>query len=443
VHFLLLSCLPPNIKPKMQLSAGQGKIFVLRCFGLAHPVPRTGPTIFQRDFGDFSKMNAPLASCQLIETTDDLESLARRLAREKRLSVDLEADSLFHYQEKVCLLQLADTTGCYLLDTLKISDCSALGPLFEDPEIQKIFHGSDYDIRSLYRDFRLTVRNLFDTELAARFLGRRETGLEASLGSYFQVQLDKKFQRTDWSKRPLTPPMLEYAASDVAYLIPLARSLEENLAALGRLTWVIEEGDWLCRARPQPPYQGPWFLRFKGARQMDPRSLAVLEKVLAFRQERAEARDRPVFKIMGADPIREVVEKKPRFLDELMGIKGLSPKMIDRMGEGLIEAVRQGLDVPEEDLPRFPRTRKPPTSAAVGQKVTSLKQWREAKAQELQLEPGLLLNNALIEQVALLHPAGVEELDRIPELRLWQKRNFGEEIVQAQREPGQQHRKES
>lgn len=376
-------------------------------------------------------MPPPLTSYRLIDTTEALQDLAAALARVESLAVDLEADSLYHYQEKVCLLQIGDGVGHYLVDTLQIPDCSSLGPIFEAPQIRKIFHGADYDIRSLYRDFRITVRNLFDTEMAARFLGRRETGLEALLGSHFQIQLDKKYQRTDWSKRPLTPPMLEYAAADVAYLIPLARSLEENLVLLGRREWVREEGEWLCRVRPQPPYAGPLFLRFKGAREMDPRSLAILEQLLVFRQERAEARDRPVFKIMGADPLKELVSRKPESLDQLQGIKGLSTKMIDRLGEGLIEAVRRGLETPADDLPRFPRSRKPPVPAAVGPRVKALKQWRETRARELQLEPGLLLNNAGIEQIAILNPVRPEELDRLPELRNWQKQNFGEEIVLA------------
>jgi ribonuclease D len=225
--------------------------------------------------------------------------------------------------------------------------------------------------------------------------------------------------------------MLEYAAADVAYLIPLARSLEESLVALGRLDWVTEEGDWLCRVRPQPLYAGPLFLRFKGARELDPRSLSVLEHLLAFRQERAAARDRPVFKTLGADPIKELVLRKPETLDQLQGIKGLTPKLVARLGEGLLEAVRRGLAVPESDRPRFPRTRKPPVPALMGLRVKSLKQWREQRAKELQLEPGLLLNNALIDQVSLLNPARPEELDQILELRNWQKRNFGAEIVQA------------
>lgn len=376
-------------------------------------------------------MNPPLAAYRLIESTAELEALAGSLGRVKTLAVDLEADSLYHYQEKVCLLQLADGRGHYLVDPLKIPDCSSLAPVFADPEIRKIFHGADYDIRSLFRDFRITVRNLFDTELAARFLGRRETGLEALLGSHFQVQLDKRFQRTDWSKRPLTPPLLEYAAADVAYLIPLARTLEENLTLLGRREWVLEEGEWLCRVRPQSPPEGPLFLRFKGAREMDPRSLGVLEHLLAFRQERAAARDRPAFKIMGTDPLKELVSRKPESKEQMQGIPGLSAKMMDRMGDGLLAAVRRGLEMPEKDLPRFPRHRKPPVPAAVTLRVKALKQWREQQAQGLQLEPGLLLNNALIDQVAQLNPIRVADLERIPELRNWQKGNFGGEIVEV------------
>jgi ribonuclease D len=153
--------------------------------------------------------------------------------------------------------------------------------------------------------------------------------------------------------------------------------------------------------------------------------------LLAFRQERAAARDRPVFKTLGADPIKELVLRKPETLDQLQGIKGLTPKLVARLGEGLLEAVRRGLAVPESDRPRFPRTRKPPVPALMGLRIKSLKQWREQRAKELQLEPGLLLNNALIDQVALLNPARPEELDQILELRNWQKRNFGAEIVQA------------
>jgi ribonuclease D len=164
---------------------------------------------------------------------------------------------------------------------------------------------------------------------------------------------------------------------------------------------------------------------------MDPRSLGVLEHLLAFRQERAAARDRPAFKIMGTDPLKELVSRKPESLEQMQGIPGLSAKMIDRMGDGILAAIRRGLEMPEENLPRFPRHRKPPVPAAVTLRVKALKQWREQQAQVLQLEPGLLLNNALIDQVARLNPVRPADLDRIPELRNWQQANFGGEIVEA------------
>jgi hypothetical protein len=145
------------------------------------------------------------------------------------IGVDLEADSMHHYFEKVCLLQIATDSASYLMDPLALRDLSVLQPVFSNPRIRKIFHGADYDVRSLYRDFQVEVENLFDTQLACKFLGLRETGLDSLLRNRFQVELNKKFQRADWSQRPLSTEMLEYAAMDGGYLIPLAHMLKKEL----------------------------------------------------------------------------------------------------------------------------------------------------------------------------------------------------------------------
>jgi ribonuclease D len=296
---------------------------------------------------------------RLIETPQELKNLGVRLNQETSVALDLEGDSLYHYREKICLIQIAAGSECFLIDPLIISDLSPLALFLNNPEIRKILHGADYDIRSLYRDYQFQIQNLFDTESAARFLGLKETGLGAILGSRFQIHLDKRFQKTDWSKRPLTDPMLAYAAADVAYLIPLAQSLLTDLEALGRLPWVLEEGDRLGRVRFNPPYQGPLFLQFKGGRQLDSRSLGLLENLLQFRKAQAEKRDRPLFKILGADVLKALALEKPLNLDQLKGIKGLSAKLIERLGEGLIECLKQGLAIPETDLPRFPPSIRP------------------------------------------------------------------------------------
>jgi ribonuclease D len=232
-------------------------------------------------------MNGDTFSHEWIETLPRLEGAARILGQAKIIGVDLEADSMHHYFEKVCLLQIAMESASYVMDPLALKDLSVLRPVFSDPGIRKIFHGADYDVRSLYRDFGFEVENLFDTQLACKFLGFRENGLEALLRSRFHVELNKKYQRADWSQRPLSPEMVEYAAMDSRYLIPLARMLEKELEEKGRYSWVEEECLFMAKVRFMPPSHASLYLKVKGAFRLDPRSLAVLEALLGFRDAQA------------------------------------------------------------------------------------------------------------------------------------------------------------
>jgi len=142
------------------------------------------------------------ANYQFIEIGSELEKIARSFEKEKIIAVDLESDSMYHFKEKVCLIQMATKRNSILIDPLQIRNLSSIKPLFSNQNIKKIFHGADYDIRSLYRDFKIKVNNLFDTELACRFLGIKETGLEAVLKNFFRISLNKKYQKKDWSIRP-------------------------------------------------------------------------------------------------------------------------------------------------------------------------------------------------------------------------------------------------
>jgi len=185
----------------------------------------------------------------IIDSLSGLKEAAAALKKEKTIAVDLEADSMYHFKEKVCLVQMASTTLNLLIDPLSIMDLSPLKPLFSDTKIKKIFHGADYDVRSLYRDFKIEINNLFDTQLASMFLGIRETSLNAVVQSRFGVVLDKKYQKKDWSIRPLPKEMTDYAVQDVMYLIPLAKILEKELKKKKRLDWVKEECHGLSKVR--------------------------------------------------------------------------------------------------------------------------------------------------------------------------------------------------
>jgi ribonuclease D len=377
-------------------------------------------------------MDGNKISFEWIETLPRLEEAARILGQAKIIGVDLEADSMYHYFEKVCLLQIATESACYVVDPLAVRDLSALQPVFSNPRIRKVFHGADYDIRSLHRDFRLEVENLFDTQLACLFLGLRETGLEALLRSRFQVELNKKYQRADWSQRPLYPEMVEYAAMDGRYLIPLAHILEKELEEKGRLSWVEEECQFLSKVRFSPPSQDPLYLRVKGASILDPRSLAVLKALLEFREAQAQKSDLPPFKVLGNEPLLELAMKKPLRLEEMETGKGLSGKLINRYGIRLLQEIHRAMSIPGEELPIYPRKTWTDLPSPARQRVKALKTWRDRRAKDLGMEPGILLNNALIQDLALKNPRSIKEMEEIPGLKKWRQNQFGREILAAQ-----------
>ncbi len=366
-----------------------------------------------------------MTTVPMITTQAGLEELADRLGREPIIACDLEADSLHHYREKVCLLQFSIPDYSALVDPLAVTDLSPLAPVMADPRIRKIFHGADYDIRSLHRDFGIHVENLFDTMIACQFLGEKEVGLAAALKKRFGVELDKQFQKADWSRRPLSPEMLAYAVEDTTLLISFYGQLSEELQAKGRLAWVEEECAVLQGVRVVSREDAPLFIRFKGAAKMEPRALAVLEELLRFRDEQASRLDRPPFKVIGNEALMELAEKRPRLTADLAGISGLSEKLVERMGASLLKAVERGCALPATELPRFPFVPRSSRDPHRDDLLKSLKKWREVKAKNLLLEPGILANNALLEALTEL-PGGVGAHGIIS--RRWQRELYGDEV---------------
>ena len=367
--------------------------------------------------------------CELITKADRLSEVAAILCRQTEFAVDLEMDSLHHYQEKVCLIQVSTRTESWLIDPLALKDLSPLSTPLGDPRIKIVMHGADYDIRSLHRDFGIEVRNLFDTMLASRFLGISEFGLAALLKARFGIELNKKYQKADWSKRPLTPEMSAYAAADTSDLLPLYDQLNAELIEKGRLDWLEEECRLLCQARVSEK-EGPLFLSCKGAGKLKGRTLAILEELLQLRDRQACELDRPPFKVLSAETLLETAEKRPRTLSDLSGISGMTPGQIQRFGDKLLIAVAAGMTLPDDKLPSFPRQRREEPTDGTKERIKCLKGWREQHSREQGLEPGVVAPNWLLEIVADANPVSIGELDGIAGMREWQKRLYGLELLQ-------------
>jgi len=367
-------------------------------------------------------------ACEIIISQERLRELAETLSRQSDIAVDLEMDSLHHYREKVCLIQISTRSSNWLIDPLACSDVSALAAPLGNPQIRIVMHGADYDIRSLHRDFGIEVTNLFDTMIASRFLGIMEFGLAALLKERFGVELDKKYQKADWSKRPLTREMQEYAVADTATLLPLYDQLSDELQRHERLTWLEEECRIVCQARVMEK-SGPLFLYCKGAGKLKGRGLAALEELLQLRENMARISDRPPFKVLSADTLQEIAGSRPQSLSELSAIKGMTPGQISRHGTAILAAVRRAEEVSQQCLPVFPRTRKNEQVEGAKERLTHLKSWREQRCTGLGIEPGVLAPNWLLETLADAAPQVIQSFDGISGMREWQKKLFGQELI--------------
>jgi len=364
----------------------------------------------------------------ILSDSPGVAALAAELAREQVVAVDLEADSMHSYQDKVCLLQVTTPSKTVLIDPLADVDLTPLHAVLADPSVRKIFHAADYDIRCLHRDFNIQIRGLFDTMIASQFVGEEKVGLADVLGKYFNVTLDKKFQRADWSQRPLSGEMIAYAAEDTRHLHRLAELLEKRLEEKGRLSWAAEEFALMEQVKFQEN-NGPLFLRVKGAGTLDRRSLAVLEELLQWRDQEAQRRDRPPFKVVGNRELLEVARTTPANPQALSALKDVPQRVAERYGRVLLMAVQRGMELPDSDLPVYPRGERPERDPQAEKLLKLLKEWRIQISAELEMDPGIVINNALLEDIARRRPRDMAALRKIDGLKNWQAEALGEGLL--------------
>jgi ribonuclease D len=356
-----------------------------------------------------------------IDRTDVLEKALSGLGKGP-LAIDTEADSLHHYPEKVCLIQLSFGARDYLVDPLAEVSLEPLAERLLDGSIVKILHGADYDLRMLHRAFGITFTGLFDTMIAARILGETRFGLAALLEQFFDIPMDKKFQRADWSMRPLTPEMARYAAMDTHYLIPLYDKLVARLEELGRRGWATEEFERLEQIRPAPRASAEdGFRRVKGAGKLDRRKLAVLRELWLLREAHARRLDRPPFRVLHDERLIELGQRLPDQIADLEGLDKLPrPWRQGRRAHELLAAIRTGLAVPSKDWPaRSKGGRNRSAQKTPDERLVAIRDHRDKVAEELGMEPSLLGPRAVLEQIAERLQSGKDPA-ATPELRRWQ-----------------------
>jgi ribonuclease D len=367
-----------------------------------------------------------------VKTPAELASLVKRLGRETELAVDTEAASFHRFIDRIYLIQVSTRHENAIIDPLTVGDAAPFSALLADPAIEVVFHDADYDLRILDRDYGVRARRLFDTRIAAHLLGEPAVGLAALLAKYLDVHLDKKYQRADWSRRPLPREMLEYAALDTHHLLPLRDRLRDELVAKGRLPWAEEEFERLEGVRWTPnPGNGDAALRVKGARALSRRGLAVLQQLWHWRDSVASELDRASFRVVSNEALLALADQAPRTVEALQLIRGVSGRLLESRAAAILAAIDLGLAVNERDLPRFPRGERRASDPAFDRRVERLKIARNTAAARLGLDPGVLCPKGTLEALARAHPIATAGLDEVPEMRKWQVDVLGQELLKA------------
>lgn len=365
---------------------------------------------------------------RLLRTTAALAAAIADLRRAGRFALDTESNSLYAYHYRVCLIQISTSETDYLIDALALPDQQLLVELAANPDIEITMHAAENDVLMLHRDFGFRCARLFDTLWAARILGWKQVSLAALLRDRFGVEVDKRMQRTDWGRRPLTPDQLAYARLDTHYLLPLRDQFEDELRLRGRwdearevfaemttITW--EEKD------------APSIWRLAGVWDLEPRQQAVLKALFEWRETTAAQRNVPPFKVLGNETLIALALAQPDTLSALHNIRGVPRHLPERTARALLRALREGQQASRPLPPERTYGARPDNGALA--RFDRLRSWRTSQAEQRGVDADVILTNQILMAIARANPPDLSALRMAGLLGPWKLDAYGTQILQA------------
>jgi ribonuclease D len=379
----------------------------------------------------------------VIATQPELDALLQELSVRKAVAVDCEMDSMYAYRTSLCLVQIGWEGGEALIDALAPLRRDALGVLFADRSVLKVFHGGENDVGLMRAHWGFDFENVFDTMAASQVLGADGVGLQALLLRHFNVHVSKKFQKADWRVRPLPPDQAEYAKMDVRYLLPLHGILDGELGSKGRRDEAHSEFRRIARARiEERPFDPDNWVRIKGARELPVDRRGALRELYIARDELARQLDRAPYRVLNESVLVDLaflLPDSPAALKRVAAAgRHLRPQQMDR----LLEAVARGREV--TDL-AFPRSQRPGPADRFGAgplqpeqvlAFDALRAWRQRRADSRGVNVARVATNQLLSAIARANPASPEELAAVEGMEDWRLLEYGDEILKVLREPG-------
>ena len=348
----------------------------------------------------WAQVNDSLPAYTLIDQPDQLAPLLAALDLVDEVALDTEADNMFHYRTRVCLLQFLVAGQIFLVDVLAPLPLASLWEKLATKHL--LMHGSDFDLRLLADLCKFRPKSLFDTMLAAQLLNHQRIGLAGLLEQHFGVILDKEGQKANWSRRPITQKLLDYAALDVWHLPALRDILTRELVRLDRIDWLDQQ----CRRQiesgligfPQDD-ENDW--RIGRSERLRGRGLGVLHAIWHWRQDWAQKLDVPPFKVCGGDLLLDIAyAAEDGDAEASIMTKVNLGKRHDRLAPSLAAALRQGFARDPHTLPKRRRSEHAPLTQSEVALQDRIKADRDRVAAKLEIEPTLIANRAQLAQIA-------------------------------------------
>lgn len=297
-----------------------------------------------------------------ISTDDQLAEFCTRASAFDAVAVDTEFLRERTYHPRLCLVQVATPDESVVIDPLAVKNLAPLAELFQDPETVKVFHACSQDMEVLLQALGILPAPIFDTQVAATFLGERlQVSYNGLVQTFCGVNLPKSESLTDWSRRPLTPQQIEYAVDDVRYLIRAYAAMRDRLEELGRLSWVIDEIKPLGDLSHYEVDKREVYKRVKRVTSCTRRQLAIARELAAWRENRAERHNIPRKWVMSDEVLLALTKRAPRDVNDFRSIRGTEQLSENDVAAALV-AIERGARCPADKLPPANHARKAPSS---------------------------------------------------------------------------------
>lgn len=372
-----------------------------------------------------------------LEWIEDADALARYCdaVGPGPLSVDTESDHFHAYNAQVCLIQLATDDAAALVDPLAL-EAHELGPLFEifeDPQICKVLHAARNDITEIDRDYGVGINNLFDTQIAARFLDYERNSLNWMLEELLDVDTGGQYQRYDWTTRPLPDEVQRYAGDDVRHLLALRERFSTELKAQGWFEPFQQQCAYIARIaeHQDKEFDSQRWRKLRGTKKLNGRQRATLSQLYRFRHQLCEELNQSAVTFFPNAALMQLARRQPMSVDAMADLRRLPNDLVAHHGPAIAEVITaaQTAPIPPAERPDDDSPRRPRPSEQERARYNALRKWRNKKAKELQIPSAFIATNATFSNVAAAAPGNLDALAAIDGILAWHLDKFGAQIV--------------